>query len=104
MTEDGHELIYDVRKTGDLVGELCASEYPRQDRAVALERADIVAVPELREAEFALTDIDARNLDMVRSILERMVSVNRLPTGIVAMTVLLAVSITETVWEMAFAI
>lgn len=45
VTEDGHELIYDVRKGGDLVGELCASEYPRQDRAVALERTDIVAVP-----------------------------------------------------------
>ena len=45
VTEDGHELIYDVRKGGDLVGELCASEYPRQDRAVALERAEFVAVP-----------------------------------------------------------
>ena len=45
VTEDGHELIYDVRKGGDLVGELCASAYPREDRAVALERADIIAVP-----------------------------------------------------------
>src|SRR5258708_7603528 len=48
--------------------------------------ADIVAVPELREAEFALTDIDAHNLDMVRAILERMVAANRLPTTIFAST------------------
>ena len=48
--------------------------------------SDIVAVPELRAAEFALTDIDAHNLDMVRAILERMVAVNRLPTTIVATT------------------
>lgn len=45
VTEHGHELIYDVRKTGDVVGELCASGHPRRDRAVALERAQIVAVP-----------------------------------------------------------
>jgi CRP/FNR family transcriptional regulator, cyclic AMP receptor protein len=45
VIEDGHELIYDVRKAGDVVGELCASERPRQDRAVALEQTEIVAVP-----------------------------------------------------------
>jgi CRP-like cAMP-binding protein len=45
ITEDGHEIIYDVRKGGDIVGELCASEQPRHDRAVALEQAEIVAVP-----------------------------------------------------------
>jgi len=45
ITEDGHQLIYDVRKGGDVVGELCASEHTRQDRAVALERADIIVVP-----------------------------------------------------------
>lgn len=38
VTEDGHELIYDVRKAGDIVGELCASGQQRRDRAVALER------------------------------------------------------------------
>src|ERR1700687_2141089 len=38
ITEDDHELIYDVRKAGDIVGELCASGQQRQDRAVALER------------------------------------------------------------------
>ena len=45
ITEDGHELIYDVRKAGDIVGELCASEQQRQDRAVALERTEVIAVP-----------------------------------------------------------
>jgi CRP/FNR family transcriptional regulator, cyclic AMP receptor protein len=44
ITLDGHELIYDVRKGGDVVGELCASENPRQDRAVALEQTEAIAV------------------------------------------------------------
>ena len=45
ITEDGRELIYDVRKAGDIVGELCASGQRRQDRAVALERTEVIAVP-----------------------------------------------------------
>jgi len=45
IMEDGHELIYDIRKKGDVVGELCASRHPRQDRAVALTEAEIVAIP-----------------------------------------------------------
>jgi CRP-like cAMP-binding protein len=45
ITEDGHELIYDVRKAGDIVGELCASGQQRLDRAVALERTEVIAVP-----------------------------------------------------------
>jgi CRP-like cAMP-binding protein len=45
ITEDGHEIIYDVRKGGDIVGELCASQQPRRDRAVALEQSEIVNVP-----------------------------------------------------------
>jgi CRP-like cAMP-binding protein len=45
ITEEGHELIYDVRKAGDIVGELCASEHTRKDRAVALERTEIIVVP-----------------------------------------------------------
>lgn len=44
ITENGRELIYDVRKAGDVVGELCASALPRRDRAVALEKSEIVAV------------------------------------------------------------
>ena len=45
VTGDGHELIYDVRKAGDIVGELCASGQQRQDRAVALERTEVIFVP-----------------------------------------------------------
>lgn len=45
ITPDGHELIYDVRKGGDVVGELCASEQQRPDRAVALEQTMAIAVP-----------------------------------------------------------
>src|SRR3984893_7247386 len=45
ITSDGHELIYDVRKGGDVVGELCASEPRRPDRAVALEQTEAIPVP-----------------------------------------------------------
>jgi CRP-like cAMP-binding protein len=34
ITEDGREIIYDVRKAGDVLGELCAGNVPRQDRAL----------------------------------------------------------------------
>lgn len=45
ITPGGQEVIYDVRKCGDLVGELCASEPVRPDRAVALEHTDAISVP-----------------------------------------------------------
>jgi CRP-like cAMP-binding protein len=45
ITLDGHELIYDVRKGGDVVGELCLSQHERPDRAVALEDTKAVPVP-----------------------------------------------------------
>ncbi len=45
ITATGSELIYDVRKGGDVVGELCASEKERSDRAVALEDTDAIVVP-----------------------------------------------------------
>lgn len=45
ITPDGHELIYDVRKGGDVVGELCASEMRRADQAVALEQTQAIPVP-----------------------------------------------------------
>ena len=47
---------------------------------------DILCVPELREVEFALTDISEHNLGMVRRILERMIEANALPTRISATT------------------
>lgn len=48
--------------------------------------SDILCVPELREVEFALTDISEPNLTMVRQILDRMVAENKLPTKITATT------------------
>lgn len=45
LTRDGHSIIYDVRKAGDVVGELCAYERWRTNRAVALEATTLVAVP-----------------------------------------------------------
>ncbi|MFY9584822.1 MAG: Crp/Fnr family transcriptional regulator [Candidatus Acidiferrales bacterium] len=45
VTGDGHEIIYDLRKEGDVVGELCAYESVRRDRAVALEPTELMAVP-----------------------------------------------------------
>jgi alpha-galactosidase len=47
---------------------------------------DIVSVPELREVEFALTDISEHNLAMIGQVLDRMVEANRLPTTVTATT------------------
>jgi CRP/FNR family cyclic AMP-dependent transcriptional regulator len=44
VTPDGREVIYDIRKMGDVVGELCVSKNPRHDRAVALEPTEAVSV------------------------------------------------------------
>lgn len=44
ITADGREIIYDVRKDGDVVGELCAFEPVRRDRAIVVERSDLVPV------------------------------------------------------------
>jgi CRP-like cAMP-binding protein len=37
VTANGREIIYDLRKAGDVVGELCALEAVRHDRAVAVD-------------------------------------------------------------------
>jgi len=44
ITESGDEVIFDVRKAGEVVGELSASGLPRRDRAVALESTEAVRV------------------------------------------------------------
>jgi CRP/FNR family transcriptional regulator, cyclic AMP receptor protein len=44
LTPDGREIIYDVRKAGDVIGELCVSQSPRRDRAVALEPGEAIRV------------------------------------------------------------
>ncbi len=43
---------------------------------------DILTVPELRDSEIVLHDIDARNLDMITQILERDIQANDLPAKI----------------------
>ncbi len=45
IRRDGGEIIYDIRKEGGVVGELCAHRSPRSDRAVALELSDVIPVP-----------------------------------------------------------
>jgi CRP/FNR family transcriptional regulator, cyclic AMP receptor protein len=45
IASNGQEVIYDVRRKGDVVGELCASELERPDRVVALERTEAISVP-----------------------------------------------------------
>jgi alpha-galactosidase len=45
---------------------------------------DVLCVPELQDIDIALTDINERNLGMVREILETIVAVNQLPTRITA--------------------
>jgi CRP/FNR family transcriptional regulator, cyclic AMP receptor protein len=66
ITSDGHELIYDVRKGGDVVGELCASEPRRPDRAVALEQTEAIPVPfeEVLEVVRKQPDLLARLVDV----------------------------------------
>jgi CRP/FNR family transcriptional regulator, cyclic AMP receptor protein len=66
ITSDGHELIYDVRKGGDVVGELCASETRRPDRAVALEQTEAIPVPfeEVMEVVRRQPDLLARLVDV----------------------------------------
>jgi CRP-like cAMP-binding protein len=43
-TDLGREIIYHVRKGGDVVGELCVMGPVRRDRAVAVERTEAIAI------------------------------------------------------------
>jgi alpha-galactosidase len=47
---------------------------------------DILTVPELQDTEFAFTDIDRRNLDMVTQLARRDIKANRLPAKVTATT------------------
>lgn len=81
ITSDGHELIYDVRKGGDVVGELCASETRRPDRAVALEETEAIPVPfgEVIEVVRKQPDLLARLVDVFcRALNEAYAQVNTL--------------------------
>lgn len=44
ITQQGREIIYDVRKDGDVVGELCALDTSRRDRAVAVEATRAIVI------------------------------------------------------------
>jgi CRP/FNR family transcriptional regulator len=81
ITSDGHELIYDVRKGGDVVGELCASEPRRPDRAVALEQTAAIPVPfeDVMEVVRKQPDLLARLVDVFcRALSEAYAQVNTL--------------------------
>ena len=47
---------------------------------------DILAVPELADTQFALTDISPRNLDMVVQLCRKDIRVNKLPATLIATT------------------
>jgi alpha-galactosidase len=47
---------------------------------------DLLKVPEFVSCEFALTDINQHNLDLVTQIIRRIVEVNKLPTKVTATT------------------
>src|ERR1700687_5349904 len=81
ITSDGHELIYDVRKGGDVGGELCASEPRRPDRAVALEQTEAIPVPfeDVMEVVRKQPDLLARLVDVFcRALSEAYAQVNTL--------------------------
>lgn len=65
ITELGREIIYDLRKDADVVGELCALEPVRRDRAVALERTEAVPV-----AFDEVVDTLAKHPALLRSFVE----------------------------------
>ena len=81
VTDGGREIIYDLRKDGDVMGELCCLGTPRWDRAVALERTEAIPVS-FDEALAALAQhpvVLAQFLDMLcRALSEAYDQVNRL--------------------------
>src|SRR6478609_10626009 len=48
--------------------------------------SDLLKVPEFADVEFALTDINAHNLDMIHQIISSIVAVNNLPAKVTATT------------------
>jgi alpha-galactosidase len=48
--------------------------------------SDLLKVPEFADVEFALTDINPHNLDMVHQIIAKIVAVNNLPAKVTATT------------------
>jgi len=84
VTEDGREIIYDLRKSGEVLGELCCLGSPRWDRAVAIERTEAIVIS-FDEAMEALGEHPAVLRDFVdmfsRALSEAYEQVNRLAAG-----------------------
>lgn len=83
VTPNGREVIYDIRKAGDVVGELCAYEQDRPDRAVALQETQAIPVPyeEVLEALHKRPDLLSRLVDVFcRALSEAYEQVNALAT------------------------
>jgi CRP-like cAMP-binding protein len=83
ISPGGSEVIYDVRKSGDVIGELCASEPTRPDRAVALEQTKAISVPfeEIMELLRQKPDLIAMLVDIFcRALKEAYAQVNTLAT------------------------
>jgi CRP-like cAMP-binding protein len=81
MTASGREVIYDVRKAGDVIGELCATEPTRLDRAVALEPTEAICVPfdEIMQAVLTKPELIALLVDVFcRALKEAYEQVNTL--------------------------
>jgi CRP-like cAMP-binding protein len=73
ITSEGRKLIYDIRSSRDVVGELCVSEARRPDRADALEHTEAVAVPrhEIMEILRQQPDLFSRLVDVLgRALVE----------------------------------
>jgi CRP/FNR family transcriptional regulator, cyclic AMP receptor protein len=84
IINSGREIIYDIRKDGDVVGELSCFETSRRDRAVAIERTEAVTVP-FTEAMHVMAQYPALLQDFIeacgRALSEAYDQVNRLADG-----------------------
>jgi len=65
ITESGEEVLFDVRKAGEVVGELSASGLPRKDRAVALEFTEAVRV-----SYDEILETIQKNLPLLRELIQ----------------------------------
>lgn len=65
VTQDAREIIYDVRKEGGVVGELCACRSLRGDRAVTLELSEVIPVP-----YFEIVEVLRKNPDFLGKLIE----------------------------------
>lgn len=72
VISDGREVIYDVRKGGDVIGELGLSEQERPDRATTLEQTEVFPVPfeELKSLLTSSNDLTAALIDVFCSALK----------------------------------